>query len=87
MTPAGAALRAAPPSPLLEGGKIVLREGDEDEAVGVGGDIGETERAFPLLGAALTKREQAAEPAIGGAVRGVGKQARRIVEIESRRRR
>ena len=50
----------------------------------MGGDIVEMERAFPLLGAALTKREQAAEPAVSGAVRWVGKQARRIVKIEAR---
>ena len=53
----------------------------------MGGDVVEMERAFPLLGAALTKREQAAEPAVGGAVRWVGKQARRIVKIEARSRR
>ena len=50
----------------------------------MGGDIVEMERAFPLLGAALAEREQAAEPAVSGAVRWIGEQARRIVEIEAR---
>ena len=50
----------------------------------MGGDIVEMERAFPLLGAALAEREQAAEPAVSGAVRRVGEQTRRIVEIEAR---
>ena len=50
----------------------------------MGGNIGEMERAFSLLGAALAKREQAAKPAVSGAVRRVGEQARRIVEIETR---
>ena len=49
----------------------------------MGGDVDEMERAFPFLGAALTKREQPAEPAVSGAVRWVGEQARRIVKIES----
>ena len=69
---------------IARGGKIVGRQSDEDEAIGVGGNVGEMERAFPLLGAALAKREQAAEPAVSGAVRRVGEQARRIVEIETR---
>ena len=50
----------------------------------MGGDVVEMERAFPLLGAALAEREQPAEPAVSGAVRWVGEQARRIVEIEAR---
>ena len=67
----------------MGGKKIIRRQRDEDEAVGVGGDIVEMERAFPLLGAALAEREQPAEPAVSGAVRGIGEEARRIVEIEA----
>ena len=67
-------------------GEIIRWKRDEDEAVGVGGDIVEMERAFPLLGAALAEREQPAEPAVSGAVRRIGEQARRIVEIEARSR-
>ena len=60
------------------------RQRDEDEAFGVGGDVVEMERAFPLLGAALAEREQPAEPAVSGAVRRVGEEARRILQIETR---
>ena len=70
--------------PPSEGGKIVRRQDDEDQAVGMGGDVVQIERAFPLLGAALAEGEQPAEPAIGSAVRGISEQARRIIEIEPR---
>jgi hypothetical protein len=70
--------------PLSGGGKIIRRQRDEDEAVGVGGDVIEMERAFSLLGAALAKREKAAEFAVSCAIGRIGKQARRIVEIKTR---
>ena len=40
------------------------------------------ERALSLLGAELAERQQAAEPAVSGAVSGIGEQARRILQIE-----
>ncbi len=46
------------------GGKIIRRQGDEDQAVGMGGDVVEAEDAFSLLGAALAEGEQPAEPAV-----------------------
>src|SRR5262245_64427736 len=48
--------------------EIIRRERDENQAVGLGGNIVEMKRAFPLFGAALAEREQAAEPAVSGAI-------------------
>ncbi len=47
------------------------------------GDVIEKKRALTLLGAALAERQQPAEPAVGGAVRRIGEQARSILEIEA----
>ncbi len=63
--------------------KILGREGDEDQAFGVGRNVIEKERALPLLGAALAERQQPAEPAVGGAVGRIDKQARSILQIEA----
>ena len=46
------------------GGKIIRRQDDEDQAVGMGDDVFQIKRAFSLLGAALAEGEQPAEPAI-----------------------
>ena len=72
--------RREAPSRRVRDNPFIGGKDEEDEAVGMGGDIVEMQRALALLGAALAKREQAAEPAIGGAVRWVGKQARRVVK-------
>ena len=55
---------------------------DEDQALGMGRDIIEKERALPFLGAALTERQQPAEPAVSRAIGRIGKQVWRILQIE-----
>ena len=49
----------------------------------MGRDIFKIEHAFALLGAPHAQRQQPAEPAIGGAVARVGKQAWCVFEIET----
>ena len=45
--------------------------------------IGVVEMAFASGGAALAEGQQPREPAIGGAIRGVGEQARAVAQIEA----
>ncbi len=45
--------------------------------------IGVVEMAFAFGGAALAEGQQPREPAIGGAIRGVGEQARAVAQIET----
>ena len=63
---------------------IVRRQGDDDQALGVGGDVVEIKRALAFLGAALAQGEQPAEPAVSRAVRWIDEQARRVLKVEPR---
>ena len=46
-------------------------------------DIGVVEMAFALGRAALAEGQQPREPAIGGAIRGIGEEARAVAQIEA----
>ena len=43
--------------PRKSSSEVIGWQGDEDQAIGMGGDVVEMERAFPLLGAALAEGE------------------------------
>ena len=64
-------------------GIILGREDDEDQALGMGRDIIEKQRALPFLGAALAERQKVAKPAVSGAVGRIGEKAWRIFQIEA----
>ena len=67
---------------MERGREILGRQRDEDQALGMGGDVIEIKRALPFLGAALAERQQPAEPAVSGAIARKDQQARRVQQIE-----
>ena len=64
--------------------KFFRRQCHDELPFGVGEEVGERQAAFALLGPALAAREQGREPAVSGAVAGIGKEARPVLEIETR---
>ena len=64
-------------------GDAILRQHDQDQALAMRIEIGQIEMAFPLGRAPAGQRDQAAEPAIGGAIGGIGQQAAPAAEIEA----
>ena len=68
--------RHLPPVP------IIRRQCDENLAFGVGGNIGEEQQALALGGAALAKRDEAAQTAVGSAITRKAQQTWRVLKIE-----
>jgi len=69
--------RSLAPVPVV-GGKS-----DEDEALGVGGDVVEAKRALAFPCPHLAEREEAGEAAVGGAIGRIGEEARCVLEVEA----
>ncbi len=63
---------------------LVRRQEDQDLPFGVGLQLGQREPARALLGAPLAQRQQAAEPAVGGAIGRVAQQLRPVLGHQPR---
>src|SRR5436309_2536740 len=63
--------------------EIVVRPGDEGDALGMRGDVSESQLALALLRAHLAETEEAREPTIARAVDRVSEQRGCVDEVET----